>query len=498
MAIYHLHLKIITRGDGASAVGKAAYRSGQKLHSDYDGDDHDYTRKGGVVHTEILLPTNAPAEYSDRNTLWNAVEKIEKQCNSQLAREVEIALPVELSMEQNISLVRKYVQEQFVDKGMCADICVHVAKEENPHAHIMLTMRPLNDDKSWGAKIRKVGKKPVYTTDWNDRGKAEVWRAAWADAVNAELAAHGFTETVDYRSYERQGVEQIPTIHLGVSATQMERKGLATDRGDINREIIMTNSQMKQLRARINKMKVWVDEVKANTPPTLLEILDAILHPDANRPTGPDANRSNSKKIADLQLAATTFAFAQANNISDLPALADKVSAMRRTFNDVYDEIKKVERRSKTLDKHIEQCGNFKKYRGVKAEYDKLLAAAKAAEKETGFFAKGKADKARREAQDFYDVHDTEIIIFRAAEKYLKDVLQKRYNPKQITSQMKTWEQERGKKEYERRDLYAECHQLELDIKDAETIKRFAVKLIFPDEPQQQTRERSKGREQGR
>jgi ATP-dependent exoDNAse (exonuclease V) alpha subunit len=156
-------------------------------------------------------------------------------------------------MEQNISLVRKYVQEQFVDKGMCADVCVHVAKEENPHAHIMLTMRPLNEDKSWGAKIRKVNKKPVYTTDWNDRNKAEVWRAEWADAVNAELAAQGFSHTVDHRSYERQGVEQIPTIHLGVAATQMERKGIATDRGDINREIIMTNSQMKQIRARIAK-----------------------------------------------------------------------------------------------------------------------------------------------------------------------------------------------------------------------------------------------------
>jgi hypothetical protein len=157
-----------------------------------------------------------------------------------------------------------------------------------------------------------------------------------------------------------------------------------------------------------------------------------------------------------------------------------------------------VEKRSKTLDKHIEQCGNFKKYRGVKAEYDKLLAAAKAAEKETGFFAKSRADKARREAQDFYDVHDSEITIFRAAEKYLKDVLQKRYDPKQITAQMKTWETERGKKDSERCDLYAECHQLELDIKDAETIKRFAVKLIFPDEPQQQTRERSKALAQGR
>ena len=174
MALYHLHLQIITRGEGKSAVAAAAYRSGETLHNEYDCVTHDYTRKGGIVHAEILLPTNAPREFSDRNTLWNAVEKIEKQKNSQLAREVEFALPVELTMEQNIALARRYAQEQFVDKGMCADVCIHEPYREtpNPHAHVMLTMRPFNEDKYWGAKIKKIGKKPVYTTDWNDPDNA--------------------------------------------------------------------------------------------------------------------------------------------------------------------------------------------------------------------------------------------------------------------------------------------------------------------------------------
>ncbi|GHV32389.1 hypothetical protein FACS18949_03150 [Clostridia bacterium] len=266
------------------------------------------------------------------------------------------------------------------------------------------------------------------------------------------------------------------------------KRGIKTDRGDFNREVIMTNSEIRQLRARINKYNAWIDEIKDNAPPTLLELIDAILYQDVNR--------TQSQKIADLQLAARVFM--QRNNISDLPALVDKVSAMRRDFNDVYDDIKKIERRMTTLDKHVEKCGLFKKHRAVSVEYNKLLAAAKAAEKETGFFAKGKADKARREAQDFYDVHDSEIIIFCAAEKYLKDVLQERYDPKQIAAQMKTWENERKNKEGDRRDRYVECRYLEADVKDAEQIKKFAVKLMFPDEPREQTREKQQQKSKSR
>ena len=143
MAIYHCSIKIISRGKGKSAVAAAAYRSGENLTNEYDGITHDYTRKGGVVYTEILLPDHAPAEYADRAVLWNAVEKIEKAKNAQLAREIEIALPHELTREQGISLVREYVKEQFVNAGMCADIAIHDKEDGNSHAHVMLTIRPI-------------------------------------------------------------------------------------------------------------------------------------------------------------------------------------------------------------------------------------------------------------------------------------------------------------------------------------------------------------------
>ena len=148
MAIYHLSIKIISRGKGKSVVAAAAYRAGEKIKSAYDGIEHDYTRKGGVVHTEILLPDHAPSEYANRATLWSAVEKSETAKNAQLAREIEIALPVELSREQGITLVREYVNRNFVEKGMCADVAIHDKNDGNPHAHILLTMRPIEPDGS--------------------------------------------------------------------------------------------------------------------------------------------------------------------------------------------------------------------------------------------------------------------------------------------------------------------------------------------------------------
>ena len=150
MAIFHLSIKIITRGKGRSAVAAAAYRSSTIFTNERDGSVHDYTRKGGIIHTEILLPQNAPVEYKDRSVLWNAVEASERYCNAQLSREIEISLPVELTMEQNISLARKFAREQLVTAGMCADVCVHDNGKGTPHAHIMLTMRPIEKSGKWG------------------------------------------------------------------------------------------------------------------------------------------------------------------------------------------------------------------------------------------------------------------------------------------------------------------------------------------------------------
>lgn len=216
IAIYHCSIKIFSRGKGKSAVAAAAYRAGEQITNEYDGVTHDYTRKSGVVHIEILLPDNAPAEFADRAVLWNAVEKIEKVKNSQLAREIEIALPVELTIEQNISLVREYVNQHFVAAGMCADVAIHDTGGGNPHAHIMLTMRPFNEDRTWenkqkkdyildkdGGKIydskkRQYKCKSIPSTDWNEQTKAEEWRQGWADICNSFLEQNNHTERIDH------------------------------------------------------------------------------------------------------------------------------------------------------------------------------------------------------------------------------------------------------------------------------------------------------------
>lgn len=264
MAIYHCTCKIISRGQGRSAVGAAAYRSGEKLYNEYDGIEHDYTKKGGVVYSEIMLCENAPKEYQDRQTLWNAVEQIEKSSKAQLAREYEVALPVELSREEQIKLVRDFAKENFVDNGMCVDFSIHEKEDGNPHAHIMLTTRPIEQDNSWGVKQKKEyildkngqkqydKKKQTYkcktvkTTNWDSKEFLQRSRESWAEKVNQELEKKSLPQRIDHRSLKEQGVDRVPTIHEG-GARKLEKRGIKTDRGKINREIKTANGQMQTI-----------------------------------------------------------------------------------------------------------------------------------------------------------------------------------------------------------------------------------------------------------
>lgn len=264
MAIYHCTCKIISRGKGRSAVGSAAYRSGEKLINEYDGMEHDYRKKSGVVYSEIMLCENAPKEYQDRSTLWNEVEKIEKGSKARLAREYEVALPVEMTREEQINLVRNFVKDNFVDKGMCADFAIHDKEDGNPHAHIMLTTRPIEKDGSWGTKQKKEyildkngnkqydKKKKTYkcktvkVNDWDSVEFLERNRESWAKKVNAELEKKNLPQRVDHRSLKEQGIERVPTIHEG-GARKLENRGIETDRGNINREIRTANGQMQTI-----------------------------------------------------------------------------------------------------------------------------------------------------------------------------------------------------------------------------------------------------------
>ena len=232
------------------SVAHASYQSGEKLQGKEDkvGKNgkitHDYRSKGGVVHKEILLPDNAPPEYTDRETLWNAVEASETRKNSQLAREIIVALPRELSLQEQIEVMREYVRENFVKKGMIADFAIHDTGENNPHAHIMLTTRHVTPD-GFGGKNR----------DWNKKEFLLSYREAWAHIINSTFEHKGMDERIDHRSYKEQGIDRLPYIHLGHEAAALEKKGIRTTKGDYNRKIKRRNAEHAIKEAEIMELQ---------------------------------------------------------------------------------------------------------------------------------------------------------------------------------------------------------------------------------------------------
>jgi len=324
MAIYHLEAKVISRGVGRSAVAASAYMSCSRIYNDYDGIQHDYTRKQGLVYEQVLLPPQAPPEWKDRSILWNAVEEAEKTKDSRLAREFVVALPTELTKEENISLLTEYVQENFVNDGMCADFCIHDTDGHNPHAHIMLTVRPLGEKGKWQAKTEKeylcikdgeekgftaaeyktaqadgwekqyqyiVGKKKVYMPPsqaelhgyeraskypkstrygrqnpiaerWNSEEQLLILRKNWADVNNLYLERKNIDERIDHRSHKERGIDEQPTIHEGVTARIIEQKGGTSERCEINRQIKADNKLLRELKEIVkNLAKAVIDTI---------------------------------------------------------------------------------------------------------------------------------------------------------------------------------------------------------------------------------------------
>ncbi len=443
-------------------MAAAAYRSGEKLVNEWDGLTHDYTRKGGVVHTEIMLPSHAPPEFQDRSNLWNSVEEIEKSSTAQLAREIEVALPVELSRAEQLALVRAFVKENFVDAGMCADFAIHDKGTGNPHAHIMLTIRPIKENGKWGAKCRKVydldsqgqripdGKggwknHREDTTDWNRRENAEKWRAAWAAYTNQALEAAGRPERIDHRSYKRQGVDKIPTVHMGPAASQMERRGIQTEKGSINREIAADNKLLKEIKARITRLYNWSKE-QSTQPQGRESIMDFLFQ--ARQDT---ASTSQYARVRALKENVALFNFLQANGISSMPELYEKVSAMNSGYYDLRGKIVKAERRLSVLNERLEMWTQYQKYKPVRQKLDKV--------------APGKREQ-------FKQRHSADLALFDAAVRYL-DTL--KASGEAITP--KAWRAEAQKLTAEKDADYLKMRAMREDIKAVETLKKTADRL---------------------
>ena len=334
MAIYHLEAKVVSRGAGRSAVAASAYLNCSRLYNDYDGIQHDYTKKQGLVWQQVFLPEYAPQEWKDREQLWNAVEEVETAKDSRLAREFVVALPIELSREEQIELLQEFIREQFVSDGMCADAAIHDTDGHNLHAHILLTVRPLDEQGRWQYKTEKeylcvkdgeergftaaefkavqadgwekqypykVSKKKVYmipsaaeaqglvradkhpkstrygrqnpiSERWNSEEQLVLWRKAWADVTNRYLERSGHDARIDHRSHAERGLSEQPTIHEGVAARAMEKKGLISDRCELNRQIKADNALLRDLKATVRKL---MQAVK-NTIPAIAEAMETI------------------------------------------------------------------------------------------------------------------------------------------------------------------------------------------------------------------------------
>src|SRR5262245_26523076 len=241
MAIYHLHVKVIGRKAGSSAVASAAYRSGSRLRDERLDRTPDFSGKRGVVHSEVLLPENAPETWSDRERLWNDVEAFEVRKDAQLVREVEFALPREMTQAQGIELARDFVRGEFVDRGMIADLNVHwdIAEDgmPKPHAHVMLTMREV-DENGFGQKVR----------EWNRTEMVERWRVRWAELANERLAELDIDARIDHRSLEAQGLALEPQSQIGAPAKRIEDRGIQgegieADRAEMHRQIARGNGE---------------------------------------------------------------------------------------------------------------------------------------------------------------------------------------------------------------------------------------------------------------
>ena len=434
---------------------------------------HDYTRKRGIVHSEILLPPHAPPCFQDRGTLWNSVEQIEKAGNSQLARELEVALPIELSREEQVRLVRAYCSSQFVSRGMCADFNIHDTGSGNPHAHILLTMRPMDAQGKWLPKSRKEyvldenGEKirlssgnfktrKVDLVDWNSQENAEVWRKAWADLANEFLEQNDRPERIDHRSYERQSVEEIPTQHEGPTVRAMEAKGIRTDKGDLNRWIRKTNAMLREAKQKIAALIDWLKELKAELskpqPPTLVELLSAYYD---NRNKGAYSSKA---RIANLKKLSEAVSYLEARHLYT----ADDLDSALHTMQSKIDTLKK---------------SAFGKQARIK-ELDELLRMVQFYTEGKPVFDKLATIKWKGKREQFMFENENALRLYHMAERKLKPHFKDGKLP--ITA----WCKERDRLEQEYKTGQAELSPIHAEVKKLWQIKYKVEQVIHEQERQ--------------
>ncbi len=389
MALYHFHVTQVSRGKGQSCVASDAYITGLRLRDDYYGKFHDYTKKEGVLFTELLLPDYAPERLKDREVLFNEIEKNEKHPKAQLCYNFNFVLQNELSYEENLEIAQRFIKENFLSKGMIVDYAVHDPERnggiQNPHVHMLIPIRPLNKDGTWGEKqvreylldengerIKKPNGKYAFnavpTTDWGAPETLDAWRKAYADIFNKAFEEKGLDCRIDHRSYSAQGLELLPTIHEGPQVRAMEAKGIKTEIGDENRRIKAFNEMIKKLSTNLIDIFEWLSNFIKECHkqkiyvPSLGELVTDYYDKRYSNAW------SNKAKVKNVKERAAVIFFLSQNNISTFEELKDFVHASYGKVNELQEDISEI-------DKEISKIKDAFRYRQMLAEtkpiYDK-------------------------------------------------------------------------------------------------------------------------------
>ena len=393
--------KIISRGKGQSCMASCAYYAGEKKYSEYECCwKYPHSSPARVKWVEVMLPPNAPRAYADPQTLWNAVDAAETSVNAQTARSMLFALPRELTDEQNLALVRDFCQKEFVDKGMVCNFFYHDKDDGNPHVHIMLTLRAMDENGKWLPKSKNVyaldenGNRirtpngswkriKVDTVDWNERKYGEIWRQDWAAAQNAALKAAGRMERVDMRSLERQGVEdRLPQKHLGPTASALERKGVSSERGDENRKIISGNKMLASLQKTVRGIGDWLDELrKAVSRQQIIEspddyplsdVITAYL--DMRRDGRETWNRYAQEKgaVHDLKDGFKAVSFLSNHELYTVGQLGRYIGETKQKFSKIKAESATKERRIRDIDALFGAIQTIRELKPIQQEYESI------------------------------------------------------------------------------------------------------------------------------
>jgi hypothetical protein len=476
MALFHFHATQVKRSAGQSVIASAAYRAGEKLYNEYYGDVSDYTRKCGVICSEILLPAHTPPEYADRQTLWNAVEKAERGKKAQLAYSFDIALQNEFSLDENIALARQFLLDNFVSRGMTVDFAVHQPDKEdggisNPHFHVLCPIRPLKEDGTWDAKqhreyvldvdgnrVKDDAGNDVFnavpTTDWGRPETLEAWRTAWAELCNAKFAEKGLECRIDNRSFVRQGLEQIPTIHEGPAVRQMEAKGIRTEKGELNRWIKATNALIRDAKWKIAALFNWLKETKAELSkpqqPNLAELLGSYY-------TGRSAGAwSNKAKVGNIKQYSEIINFITAQNLYTPDDLEARLDTLNGQINGMKDSLKTKSTRMKELDELLRMV---EYYAAGKPVYEKLNSI-----------------KFKKSRENYANEHENALRLFYMAQRKLKP-----HFSESGKLPLTRWRDELAVLQQEYKTGQAELSPLYADVKKLWNIK-FAVEKVLQEQ----------------